>query len=140
MYRSPFLSLQGLVALITGGASGLGLATAERLVGQGATAVLLDLPNSDGEIQAKKLGKSCAFAPADVSVGMRSQKPAWEPMGSPSLRVLSVWTVDPSPCPFWPEPSIQHCGSTCNKECTKPGSTAVGMGIGYIRVSRRGYA
>ncbi|XP_004407008.1 PREDICTED: 3-hydroxyacyl-CoA dehydrogenase type-2 isoform X3 [Odobenus rosmarus divergens] len=59
--------VKGLVALITGGASGLGLATAERLVGQGATAVLLDLPDSDGEVQAKKLGKSCAFAPADVT-------------------------------------------------------------------------
>lgn len=34
---------------------------------QGATAVLLDLPNSDGEAQAKKLGKSCVFVPADVS-------------------------------------------------------------------------
>ncbi|XP_065757008.1 3-hydroxyacyl-CoA dehydrogenase type-2 isoform X3 [Phocoena phocoena] len=60
-------SVKGLVAVITGGASGLGLATAERLLGQGATAVLLDLPNSDGETQAKKLGKNCAFAPADVT-------------------------------------------------------------------------
>ncbi|KAF7473637.1 Hypothetical predicted protein [Marmota monax] len=58
---------QGLVAVITGGASGLGLATAERLVTQGATAVLLDLPNSGGEAQAKKLGKSCVFAPTDVT-------------------------------------------------------------------------
>ena len=33
-------SVKGLVAVITGGALGLGLATAERLVGQGATAVL----------------------------------------------------------------------------------------------------
>ncbi|XP_037677529.1 3-hydroxyacyl-CoA dehydrogenase type-2 isoform X3 [Choloepus didactylus] len=57
----------GLVALITGGASGLGLATAERLVRQGAAAVLLDLPSSDGEAQAKKLGSSCTFAPADVT-------------------------------------------------------------------------
>lgn len=63
----PCTSSQGLVALITGGASGLGLATAERLVGQGATAVLLDLPNSGGEAQAKKLGESCMFAPANVS-------------------------------------------------------------------------
>nr|KAF6492237.1 hydroxysteroid 17-beta dehydrogenase 10 [Molossus molossus] len=60
-------SVKGLVAIITGGASGLGLATAERLVGQGATAVLLDVPSSDGEAQAKKLGKNCAFAPADVT-------------------------------------------------------------------------
>ncbi|XP_006875312.1 PREDICTED: 3-hydroxyacyl-CoA dehydrogenase type-2 isoform X2 [Chrysochloris asiatica] len=60
-------SVKGLVAVITGGASGLGLATAKRLVEQGASAVLLDLPNSDGEAQAKKLGKSCAFAPVDVT-------------------------------------------------------------------------
>ncbi|KAF6090602.1 hydroxysteroid 17-beta dehydrogenase 10 [Phyllostomus discolor] len=60
-------NVKGLVAIITGGASGLGLATAERLVEKGASAVLLDLPSSDGEVQAKKLGKSCAFAPADVT-------------------------------------------------------------------------
>lgn len=36
-------------------------------MGQGATAVLLDLPNSDGEVQAKKLGKNCTFAAADVT-------------------------------------------------------------------------
>ncbi|XP_075396122.1 3-hydroxyacyl-CoA dehydrogenase type-2-like [Tenrec ecaudatus] len=60
-------SVKGLVSVITGGASGLGLATAMRLVGQGASAVLLDLPNSDGEAQAKKLGKSCVFAPVDVT-------------------------------------------------------------------------
>uniref|UniRef100_A0A8C3VX47 3-hydroxyacyl-CoA dehydrogenase type-2 n=1 Tax=Catagonus wagneri TaxID=51154 RepID=A0A8C3VX47_9CETA len=60
-------AVKELVAVITGGASGLGLATARRLVEQGAAAVLLDLPSSDGETQAKKLGKSCAFAPADVT-------------------------------------------------------------------------
>ncbi|XP_077001480.1 3-hydroxyacyl-CoA dehydrogenase type-2 isoform X2 [Tamandua tetradactyla] len=59
--------VKGLVAVITGGASGLGLATAERLVRQGATAVLLDLPNSDGEAQAKRLGMSCTFVPSDVT-------------------------------------------------------------------------
>ncbi|XP_055473907.1 3-hydroxyacyl-CoA dehydrogenase type-2 [Psammomys obesus] len=60
-------SVKGLVAIITGGTSGLGLATAERLVGQGARAVLLDLPNTGGEAQAKKLGDSCMFAPANVT-------------------------------------------------------------------------
>ncbi|XP_036889657.1 3-hydroxyacyl-CoA dehydrogenase type-2 [Sturnira hondurensis] len=60
-------SVKGLVAVITGGASGLGLATAKRLVEKGASVLLLDLPSSDGEVQAKKLGKCCAFAPADVT-------------------------------------------------------------------------
>lgn len=55
-----------MVGLITGGASGLGRATAERLVQQGGSAVLVDLPKSDGENVAKSLGERCVFAPADV--------------------------------------------------------------------------
>lgn len=55
------------MALVTGGASGLGRATVERLVEQGARVVLLDLPSSSGVQLAKELGERCAFAPADVS-------------------------------------------------------------------------
>ncbi|MCQ8115736.1 SDR family oxidoreductase, partial [Vibrio parahaemolyticus] len=40
---------------------------AKRLVGQGATAVLLYVTDSEGEAQAKKLGESCIFAPANVT-------------------------------------------------------------------------
>uniref|UniRef100_A0A3Q3GWA1 Hydroxysteroid (17-beta) dehydrogenase 10 n=1 Tax=Labrus bergylta TaxID=56723 RepID=A0A3Q3GWA1_9LABR len=53
--------------LVTGGSSGLGLATVERLVQNGASAVILDLPSSDGAALAEKLGERCAFAPADVT-------------------------------------------------------------------------
>ncbi|XP_064295737.1 3-hydroxyacyl-CoA dehydrogenase type-2 [Phalacrocorax carbo] len=60
-------SVKGLVALVTGGASGLGRATAERLVDQGARVVLLDLPTSPGAQLAKELGDRCAFAPANVT-------------------------------------------------------------------------
>ncbi|XP_077185851.1 3-hydroxyacyl-CoA dehydrogenase type-2 isoform X2 [Paroedura picta] len=56
-----------MVGLVTGGASGLGRATAERLVQQGGRAVLLDLPTSEGETVAKALGEHCVFAPADVT-------------------------------------------------------------------------
>ncbi|NXD18791.1 HCD2 dehydrogenase, partial [Nothocercus nigrocapillus] len=59
--------LQNLVGLVTGGASGLGRATAERLVQQGGRAVLLDLPSSEGSGVARELGERCAFAPADVT-------------------------------------------------------------------------
>lgn len=58
-----------MVGLVSGGASGLGRATVERLVQNGASAVILDLPSSDGAALAAKLGERCAFAPADVSVG-----------------------------------------------------------------------
>ncbi|KAM9250204.1 3-hydroxyacyl-CoA dehydrogenase type-2 [Cariama cristata] len=60
-------SVKGLVALVTGGASGLGRATVERLVELGARVVLLDLPTSPGLQLAKELGERCAFAPADVT-------------------------------------------------------------------------
>jgi NAD(P)-dependent dehydrogenase (short-subunit alcohol dehydrogenase family) len=57
--------VEGAVALVTGGASGLGRATAERLAGLGARVVVLDLPGSDGKAVAAGLGGE--FAPADVT-------------------------------------------------------------------------
>ncbi len=61
------MNIAGKVALVTGGASGLGLATTEALVGAGASVVILDLPSSDGEVVAKELGDNVRFAPADVT-------------------------------------------------------------------------
>ena len=55
------------VAVITGGASGLGLATARRLTAAGAQVVLVDLPSSAGEQVAGELGGAAHFAPADVT-------------------------------------------------------------------------
>ncbi|XP_077451441.1 3-hydroxyacyl-CoA dehydrogenase type-2 [Stigmatopora argus] len=59
--------LKGAVGLVTGGASGLGRATVERLLRCGAAAVILDLPSSEGAALATNLGDRCAFAPADVT-------------------------------------------------------------------------
>jgi NAD(P)-dependent dehydrogenase (short-subunit alcohol dehydrogenase family) len=59
--------IEGKTALVTGGASGLGRATAEALLSQGANVLLLDLPSSQGEAVAKELGDHAAFAPADVT-------------------------------------------------------------------------
>ena len=57
----------GMAAVVTGGASGLGRATAERFLRQGAKVILCDLPTSDGAEVAKSLGANCVFAPMDVS-------------------------------------------------------------------------
>ncbi|XP_054707688.1 3-hydroxyacyl-CoA dehydrogenase type-2-like [Uloborus diversus] len=60
-------SLKGLVALVTGGASGLGRATVERFIRNGSSVLICDLPTSSGDGIAKSLGESCVFAPTDVS-------------------------------------------------------------------------
>ena len=61
------MQIDGNVAVVTGGASGLGLATARRLVKAGAQVVLLDLPSAPGAAAAAELGPSAAFAPGDVT-------------------------------------------------------------------------
>ncbi|MDN5914943.1 MAG: 3-hydroxyacyl-CoA dehydrogenase [Pseudonocardia sp.] len=61
------MDINGAVALVTGGASGLGLATTEKLVEAGAKVVIVDLPSSAGEAVADKLGDAVRFAPADVT-------------------------------------------------------------------------
>ncbi|MDI9919267.1 3-hydroxyacyl-CoA dehydrogenase [Rhodococcus sp. IEGM 1379] len=55
------------VAVVTGGASGLGLATVKALLADGASVVIIDLPSSNGEVIAKELGDRVRFAAADVT-------------------------------------------------------------------------
>ncbi|HTQ91476.1 MAG TPA: 3-hydroxyacyl-CoA dehydrogenase [Streptosporangiaceae bacterium] len=61
------MDIAGSAALVTGGASGLGLATVRRLHDAGASVVILDLPRSDGTAIAKELGARAAFAAGDVT-------------------------------------------------------------------------
>ena len=61
------MDITGSVALVTGGASGLGLATARRLVKAGGKAVLVDLPSSRGDEAAASLDGGAVFAAADVT-------------------------------------------------------------------------
>jgi NAD(P)-dependent dehydrogenase (short-subunit alcohol dehydrogenase family) len=59
------MRIDGTSAIVTGGASGLGLATATELAAAGAHVVIADLPASAGEGRAKDIGGS--FAPLDVT-------------------------------------------------------------------------
>ena len=61
------MKIAGKVALVTGGASGLGRAVVEELVAQDAAVVICDLPGSDGKAVAEGLGERVAFAPTDVT-------------------------------------------------------------------------
>jgi NAD(P)-dependent dehydrogenase (short-subunit alcohol dehydrogenase family) len=61
------MNIAGTTALVTGGASGLGLATVRKLHEQGASVVILDLPSSQGDAIAKELGDRVVFSSGDVT-------------------------------------------------------------------------
>jgi NAD(P)-dependent dehydrogenase (short-subunit alcohol dehydrogenase family) len=63
------MDLRTVRAVVTGGASGLGRATASRLAAAGARVAVLDLPASAGAGVAAALGDTAVFTPADVTSG-----------------------------------------------------------------------
>jgi NAD(P)-dependent dehydrogenase (short-subunit alcohol dehydrogenase family) len=63
----PAVEIAGTSALVTGGASGLGRATAELLLERGARVVLFDLATSAGVDVARELGSTASFVAGDVT-------------------------------------------------------------------------
>lgn len=61
------MELENVRAVVSGGASGLGLATARRLVAGGGKVTLLDLNDEKGQAAAAELGSSAAYLHLDVS-------------------------------------------------------------------------
>ncbi|XAS68535.1 SDR family NAD(P)-dependent oxidoreductase [Micrococcaceae bacterium Sec5.7] len=99
------MDIKGTVALITGGASGLGAATAKRLFDAGASVVLADLPSSAGAAYASELnasggaasavgaaapgaGNSAVFVPADVTSEEQVQAAVDAAVALGALRIL----------------------------------------------------
>jgi 3-hydroxyacyl-CoA dehydrogenase / 3-hydroxy-2-methylbutyryl-CoA dehydrogenase len=65
--RVPALKVAGTSALVAGGASGLGEATARALVAAGAAVVIADLNTEKGKALATELGADASFVEADVT-------------------------------------------------------------------------
>ena len=63
------MELKSVSAVVTGGASGLGRATAAHLVAAGGRVAILDRPASPGADVARSLGTAAVFTPADVTSG-----------------------------------------------------------------------
>lgn len=61
------MKLSDSVALVTGGASGLGAGAARRLAAAGARVVVVDLPSTEGQNVADELGNGSSFVPCDVA-------------------------------------------------------------------------
>ncbi|MGW6359095.1 SDR family NAD(P)-dependent oxidoreductase [Streptomyces sp. NPDC055092] len=61
------MRIEGISAVVTGGASGLGLGTVKRLADAGAHVVIADLLGSAGKTVADELGDHVRFVAADVT-------------------------------------------------------------------------
>lgn len=61
------MEIESCVALVTGGASGLGAATVENIVAGGGRAMILDRAGSPGAELVTRLGDAVRFCPADVT-------------------------------------------------------------------------
>ncbi|MGB9429956.1 MAG: 3-hydroxyacyl-CoA dehydrogenase [Gammaproteobacteria bacterium] len=61
------MKFEGIRAIVSGGVSGLGLATCERIVKAGGKVAMLDVNEQHGAEAAKKLGGSALFIKTDVS-------------------------------------------------------------------------
>src|SRR5690242_5146169 len=92
----------GQVAVVTGAASGIGAATAERLAAEGAAVVLADIAAGPGEAVAARIrdsGGRAVFTEADVA-----DEDAWQRLvtaahafGPVSVLVSNAFTVDVRP-------------------------------------------
>ena len=82
------MQLIGAVALVTGGASGLGAATVRRLSAGGAKVVIADRDEARGQALAAELGASIVFANVDVAKAAEVEAALEVAAGLGPLRVV----------------------------------------------------
>jgi glucose 1-dehydrogenase len=90
------MKLNGKVAIVTGGARGIGLAIAKRYAAEGAKVVIADVEVAAGEAAARALGAACRFKAADVGDGQQAQSlvaSAFEAFGALDILVNNAGIV-----------------------------------------------
>jgi NAD(P)-dependent dehydrogenase (short-subunit alcohol dehydrogenase family) len=92
------MDISGKVALVTGGASGLGAATVRMIVGAGGRAMILDLNEQLGRSLASELGEATRYVRADVSDASQAEqavKAATDAFGALNICVNCAGIGDP---------------------------------------------
>ena len=75
------MELNGLTALVTGGADGIGAGIAERLAAEGMHVVIADLDDRQGPILAERIGGSFLRTDLANRAGVRAAVDAAGPVG-----------------------------------------------------------
>ena len=78
----------GKVALVTGGASGIGFAAAKRLVSEGAKVVITDIDADKGNAARAQLGENAKFLIQDVTVEER-----WEEVVRETIDTMGSFDI-----------------------------------------------
>ena len=90
------MKLKDKVAIVTGGAHGIGLAIARRYLCEGAKVVIADIDESAGAAVAQELGANCRFAAADIGKGRDAQSTvanAYETFGKLDILVNNAGII-----------------------------------------------
>jgi NAD(P)-dependent dehydrogenase (short-subunit alcohol dehydrogenase family) len=82
------MNVDGITALVTGGGSGLGQATAKRLIAAGARVAVLDIPRPGVAEAVAGLGDAALFTPADVTDAEQVERALDEAEAIGPLRVV----------------------------------------------------
>jgi NAD(P)-dependent dehydrogenase (short-subunit alcohol dehydrogenase family) len=61
------MNIKGKVAIVTGGASGLGLGTVTSLVERGAKVIIFDLNEEKAQLACEQLGENVVYALVNVT-------------------------------------------------------------------------